>query len=102
MTKRFSDIHFTSTKTVITYDLSPCKISVYDICNQDKRLNNTISVNNSGTFDLPNTTIVTELSISDAITAFRNAVIQADSNEKITRLFAAEVYDKSGYVENNN
>ena len=100
MTK-VGNLNFTETKTIITYDLSPCEITAQDICDQDKRFYTTISGEESGTFNLPNTTLRTTMDKNTAVDAFKNAVYKASKDEKITRLFAAEVYGKNGYIENN-
>ena len=59
--KESTTINFSNTKSIITYDLSPCDISASDICKEDSRLHNCISVKNEGDFNLPNTTIRTSL-----------------------------------------
>ena len=102
MTTNKSTVVFSSTKTIITYDLSPCNISVNDICNEDSRFKNTITITNVGTFDLPNTTVQTSLIKEDAIAAFKNAVSKAGKYETITKLFAVDVYQKSGNIENTD
>ena len=94
-------MNFSNTKTIITYDLSPCEISAQDICNEDNRLHNTISVKDEGSFYLPNTTLRTTLGKKDAEDAFRAAVSAASKDEKITRLFIVEVDEKNGFIENN-
>lgn len=99
--KKSTTMNFSNTKTIITYDLSPCEISAQDICNEDNRLHNTISVKDEGIFNLPNTTLSTTLSKKDAEDAFRAAVYAASKNEKITRLFIVEVDKKNGFIENN-
>lgn len=99
--KKSTKINFSNTKSIITYDLSPCEISASDICKEDSRLHNYISVENKGNFNLPNTTIRTSLNKEDAETAFRNAVYSASSYETITRLFIVEVDGKNGFIENN-
>ncbi len=99
---RKADCTFTESKTLITYDLSPCKITVDEICAQNSNLENYISIKNKGAFELPNTTILTKLTKDTAIEAFKKAVSNASNDkEKITRLFAAEIYQKEGTVENN-
>ena len=100
MTTKKSTINFSLTKTVITYDLSPCNISVQDICSKDNRFKNTVTIKNVGTFDLPNTTVQTSLSINDAVSAFRTAVANVSKDETITKLFAIDVSQKDGFVEN--
>lgn len=100
--KEDGDCTFTESKTVITYDLSPCKITVDDICAQNNSLSNYISIRNDGTYELPNTTIITALNKDAAIEAFKKAVREASGNtEKITRLFVADIYQNKGHVENN-
>ncbi len=99
--KKSTTINFSNTKSIITYDLSPCKISSKDICNEDSRLYNYISVQNRGSFNLPNTTIRTSLNKEDAEKAFRKAVYSASHYETITRLFIIEVGGKDGFIENN-
>lgn len=99
--KKSTTINFSNTKTIITYDLSPCEITAQDICNEDKRLMNTITVKDEGEFNLPNTTLRTTLNKEDAEEAFRTAVYAASEDEKITRLFIIEVENKNGFIENN-
>lgn len=99
--KKSTTMNFTNTKTVITYDLSPCLISAQDICDEDSRLHNSISVENKGRFELPNTTLRTSLNQKDAEKAFRQAVYAASKDETITKLFIIEVDGKNGFIENN-
>lgn len=99
--KKSTTINFNNTKSIITYDLSPCEISSRDICNKDIRLFNYVSVKGEGDFNLPNTTIRTSLNKEEAEKAFRQAVYSASRYEKITRLFIVEVDGKNGFIENN-
>lgn len=99
--KKSTTINFTNTKTIIAYDLSPCSISAQDICDEDSRLHNGISVENEGRFELPNTTLRTSLNKKDAEKAFRQAVYAASKYETITKLFIIEVDGKNGFIENN-
>lgn len=99
--KKSTTMNFSNTKSIITYDLSPCEISASDICKEDSRLYNYISVKNEGDFNLPNTTIRTSLNKEDAEKAFRKAVYSASHYETITKLFIVEVDGKNGFIENN-
>lgn len=99
--KESTTMNFSNTKSIISYDLSPCDISASDICKEDSRLHNYISVKNEGDFNLPNTTIRTSLNKESAEKAFRNAVYSASSYERIKRLFIIEVDSKNGFIENN-
>lgn len=101
MKNEIPNVTFNKSKTIITYDLSPCNISSQNICDQDSRLFNTVSIENDGIYQLPNTTIITKLSIKEAVNAFRKAVSDIDSNVKITKLFAVVIENQKGYVENN-
>ena len=89
------------TKTIITYDLSPCEISAEDICNKCSKLYTSISGENQGSFSLPNTTLSTTLNKKDAEKAFKEAVKKASSKEKITKLFVIDVSNKKVFIENN-
>lgn len=99
--KKTTTINFSNTKSIITYDLSPCEISAKDICDEDNRLYNFISVKDEGSFNLPNTTIRTSLNKVEAEKAFRKAVNAVSPYETITRLFIIEVDGKNGFIENN-
>lgn len=74
-----TEIKCTVTKTIITYDLSPCEISAEDIYNENSQLYTSISAENKGSFSLPNTTLATALNRQDAENAFREAVKKASS-----------------------
>jgi hypothetical protein len=99
--KKSTTFNFSNTKTIITYDLSPCSISSQDICDEDSRLHNSISVEDEGRFDLPNTTLRTYLNKKDAEEAFRQAVYAANKYETITKMLIIEVDGKNGFIENN-
>lgn len=100
--KKSSSINFTNTKTILTYDLSPCEITAKDICNEDGRFYDYISIANKGKFYLPNTTLRRSLNRDEAELAFKNAVDSASfGRETITCLLVVEVDEKNGFIEND-
>ena len=104
-----SEISFTNTKIVITYDLSNNDISAQEIADASYGVfTTTITIQNTGLFQLPNTTLVSSQNISaqEAVAKFKQAFSFAKSRKHpsyctISRLFCCEVYEKGGYVENN-
>ena len=106
---RQSDISFTNTKIVITYDLSNNDISAKEIADASYGVfTTTITIQNAGLFLLPNTTLLSSQNISarEAVAKFKQAFNLAKSRKyfsscTISRLFCNEVYQKDGYIENN-
>ncbi len=104
-----SDISFTNTKIIITYDLSNNDISAKEIADVSNGVFKTyIAIQNKGSFQLPNTTLVSSQNISakDAAVKFRQAFNLAKGKKyfsycTIARLFCCEASGKSGYTENN-
>ena len=89
------------TKTIIAYDLSNNDVSASTIASQSNHLYTTISVGNE-TYNLPNTTLRSDLETAEtAETEFRSAFSKTGSKARITRLFTVEVFEKNGYIENN-
>jgi len=97
-----SGLTFTgAVKTVITYDLSDNDVSAGTIAAQSNTLYTTITVGGTS-YNLPNTTLCSTLTTKDDAEAeFRSAFAQTGSKAKITRLFVIEVFEKRGYIENN-
>ena len=101
--KKSSPINFTNTKTILTYDLSPCEITAKDICNEDRRFYNYIFIADKDKFYLPNTTIRTILNKEEAKIAFKTGLDSASfGRETITCLLVVEVDEKNGFIENKN
>jgi len=94
-------ISFDETTTIITYDLSPCKISADDICEENSMFHTSFYVKDNILFNLPNTTLLTVLDKNDAEKEFREAVENLDSKEKITKLFIFNVSGNDAFVEND-
>ena len=93
--------NFDGTKTIITYDLSDNDVSASTIASKSNHLYTTTSISGVS-YNLPNTTLGSGLkSTTDAIAEFCAAFAKTNSKAKITRLFAIEVFGKSGYIENN-
>lgn len=104
-----SNIEFTGTKIIVTYDLNNNDISAQAIANASNGIFSTnISIQNGVSFALPNTTLASSelLSIDDAVNKFKQAFNAAKSLKlysscSISRILVCEVANKSGYIENN-
>lgn len=101
MAKKFTTVNTNFFKNIITYDLRPCNISSSDICAQEPKFFNYFQLEKTGYYDLPNTTIRTNLEVKEAEEAFKRAVRLASNNtEKITKLLIVKV-GSSCYIEND-
>ncbi len=104
-----SKISFSSTKIVVTYDLSNNDVSAQEIADASEGVFDTyISISRVGNFHLPNTTLASSNNITAerAVAEFKQAFKTAKGRKyysscSISRVFACEVDGKSGYIENN-
>lgn len=104
----YTDIQFTGSKVIVTYDLNNNNVSAQEIANASNgNFSTTISMKNGNKYKLPNTTLASTISsVNEAVTSFKNAFEAAKYNKgisycSISRIFACEVFMKDGYIENN-
>ena len=95
------NIKFGETASIVTYDLSPCNISAEDICEENSKFKTYHVVAGVGIFDLPNTTLITNLTKEEAENQFKKAIKNIDPDEKITKLFIFNVSGRTAFIENN-
>jgi len=95
-----TNISFENTRCVITYDLENNDVSTEDIAGESHYLNCTTAVNNTS-YDLPYTTLRSDLDVEKAKDEFKRALRATGSRSNLKRLFIVDAQKNSGYIENN-
>jgi len=106
--EKSTNINFTATRTIITYDLENNDISANEIAAESNgAFETTIAMTNGNVYSLPNTTLHTTVYDKDrAISLFQQCFNLAKrkkmfSRAKIKNIFACEILGKSGYIKNS-
>lgn len=103
-----TDIQFTISKVIITYDLSNNEISAQDIADASNGIFYIDIHTGNGKYKLPNTTLISDknISVENAIKEFKKAFQKANTRKwwrscSISRILAYDIGKQGGYIENN-